>query len=306
MADKKEIIGLHFGDYIVISEDFKRNEEEKDRKTKGKIKYPSVYYLCKCKCGKTMSIKKGSLLNGVSTNCGCNKIEEKKSLSGLKFGKLLVVEEDKNKEIYKCVCDCGNEKILKRSNLLGGTKSCGCLMKNRYENKPMKNKFVVDNEKKIVYGYTGRKNIEFIFDLDDYDRVSKKYWKFSCGYIYADKLLKLHNFIMNHEPTKFLVVDHINRNPLDNRKENLRIISQQNNAINSSIGKNNTSGIIGVYFDNSKNKWRATLKIDGKQKTLFQSVDKDVCIIKRLEAELKYFGKEFAPQRHLFKQYGVE
>ena len=32
---------------------------------------------------------------------------------------------------------------------------------------------------------------------------------------------------------------------------------------------------------------------------------KEVAIISRLKAELKYFGKEFAPQRHLFEEYGI-
>lgn len=46
--------------------------------------------------------------------------------------------------------------------------------------------------------------------------------------------------------------DHINRNELDNRKENLREASPQQNVFNSSIAKNNTSGITGVHYDKKK------------------------------------------------------
>ena len=50
-----------------------------------------------------------------------------------RFGRLIVKEyigKDKNKvPIYKCLCDCGNEKNISKYSLRGGfTKSCGCLM----------------------------------------------------------------------------------------------------------------------------------------------------------------------------------
>ncbi len=48
-----------------------------------------------------------------------------------RFGRLLVIEFAyvKSSEAYwKCLCDCGNEKIVRRTNLRSGrTKSCGCL-----------------------------------------------------------------------------------------------------------------------------------------------------------------------------------
>ena len=48
-----------------------------------------------------------------------------------------------------------------------------------------------------------------------------------------------------NEPNE-LVVDHINRRVYDNRLENLRIVTQRQNARNRSIHKFNTSGITGV------------------------------------------------------------
>ena len=60
--------------------------------------------------------------------------------AGQKFGRLTVVGIDhidfyypkkgcKHKlEYYSCICDCGNEKVVLKSNLIRGlTKSCGCL-----------------------------------------------------------------------------------------------------------------------------------------------------------------------------------
>lgn len=55
-----------------------------------------------------------------------------KDLTGEKFGKLTVCEyvgkDDKGRSLWRCVCDCGNEKILYTNALTSGhTKSCGCL-----------------------------------------------------------------------------------------------------------------------------------------------------------------------------------
>jgi hypothetical protein len=56
----------------------------------------------------------------------------------------------------------------------------------------------------------------------------------------------LNRFVMGAKPTDLRVVDHINGNPLDNRKSNLRIVSQSVNAQNSRRSKINKSGHIGV------------------------------------------------------------
>lgn len=55
------------------------------------------------------------------------------------------------------------------------------------------------------------------------------------------------------------LVDHVNRNKLDNRLENLRICNRSENAINANKPKTNTSGFKGVMFDNKSKKWRAKI-----------------------------------------------
>lgn len=58
-----------------------------------------------------------------------------KDLTGKKFGRLLVIEHagvhttpcGTKRQLWKCVCDCGAEKIVQGNALLQGhTKSCGC------------------------------------------------------------------------------------------------------------------------------------------------------------------------------------
>ena len=62
--------------------------------------------------------------------------------------------------------------------------------------------------------------------------------------------------------------------------------------------------INGVNFRQDRSKWVANIKIKGKTLSLGFYLNKEDAIRARLEAEAKYF-KEFAPQRHLFGQYGI-
>lgn len=55
-----------------------------------------------------------------------------------------------------------------------------------------------------------------------------------------------------HWPT---LVDHIDRDRLNNRPENLREVSAQQNSLNSAMQKNNTSGFRGVTWSNRYRKW---------------------------------------------------
>lgn len=72
---------------------------------------------------------------------------------------------------------------------------------------------------------------------------------------------------LNHIPNrKKLVVDHINNNNLDNRLENLQIISQRQNMTKDlKIG---TSKFVGVYFNKKENKYMSRIYINGKRKYL--------------------------------------
>lgn len=62
-------------------------------------------------------------------------------LDGMRFNRLLVIERSgattaDGNVIWKCVCDCGNEKNIKgRSLTSGATQSCGCLHKEYREAK---------------------------------------------------------------------------------------------------------------------------------------------------------------------------
>ena len=65
-------------------------------------------------------------------------------------------------------------------------------------------------------------------------------------------------------PPKSLEIDHINQNRLDNRIENLRVVTKSINLQNQKLSSNNTSGHIGVCWIKDANKWRAAIGVDGK------------------------------------------
>ena len=85
-------------------------------------------------------------------------------------------------------------------------------------------------------------------------------------YARSNKVL-MHRLLMG--ACKGQMVDHINRNGLDNRLENLRFIGHQGNKANS-FGKNKTSQFIGVsvYASGRKKPYRVQAKVDGRNKCL--------------------------------------
>ena len=86
-----------------------------------------------------------------------------------------------------------------------------------------------------------------------------------------------------------MYVDHINMNPLDNRRENLRVCTNQQNQYNTTKYSNNKSGFKGVSFNKERQKFEAQIRIDGKQKIIgyFDTAEK---------AHEKY--KEYALKHH--------
>ena len=78
------------------------------------------------------------------------------------------------------------------------------------------------------------------------------------------KHISIHRLIMRiADNTK--VVDHINRNTLDNRKNNLRICTRAQNLWNRGPSLNSTSGYKGISFDRNRNKYRVKIVCNSKE-----------------------------------------
>lgn len=248
-------------------------------------------------------------------------VKVRQDLTGMTFGRLKVlkqVEDYKhpngtNRARWLCECSCPehNQVIVLGEQLKSknGTRSCGCLQKESLVSVHNKNKKYNKYDLSGDYGvgWTSNTNQEFYFDLEDYNKIKDYCWREEVdhsGYHFLTTTINRKHTIMS-----WLVVgkyyDHKNRNALDNRKENLRPSSQSENARNRSVPRNNTSGIIGVHWDKRDSVWVVQIGFEGKRIRIGEYSNKTHAIIARLTAELKYFGLKFAPQRHLFKQYGI-
>lgn len=84
------------------------------------------------------------------------------------------------------------------------------------------------------------------------------------------------------------VIDHINRDKTDNRIQNLRQVSRQENNINIAPRRNNKSGYKGVDWYKPYGKWRSRIKIYGKETSLgyFDSLDDAIAARKLAEKNL--------------------
>ncbi len=129
-----DLTGKKYGRLTVICE-----SERKDNRRQ---------WLCQCSCGETAIVSMGNLTNKnrPTRSCGCLQKETAgKSgvvdFSGLRFGKLTVLERIENKKgvavtRWLCECDCGNRRIVYKAQLTNGeATSCGCLFGKTTNNK---------------------------------------------------------------------------------------------------------------------------------------------------------------------------
>jgi hypothetical protein len=160
---------------------------------------------------------------------------------------------------------------------------------------------------KAIPGYEGIYEVNNFGDVKSLSRLRWNGYKFvktkerilrpginGAGYYYVNLMYnnvkanyRIHQLVgivfLNHIPNKYdLVIDHINNNKLDNRVENLQIITHRENCHKRPI--NSTSKYVGVHFVKNRNKWRATITVDGKKISLGSFINEE-------DANLAYQNK---------------
>ena len=138
-ANVQDLTGQVFGRLEVIKRDTNKKK---------------VYWICKCRCGTIKSIPGAGLRDGTTKSCGCLQKEKVKKmatgrrpstfkdLTGHTFGRWFVLKFDKiriSKTFWWCRCVCGVERSVDGKCLSnGGSKSCGCLMRELASKRPQK------------------------------------------------------------------------------------------------------------------------------------------------------------------------
>ena len=230
---------------------------------------------------------------------------KKIDLTEKRFGRLVAKRiSGKNKRggyIWECLCDCGNTtNVLSGSLMYGATKSCGCLRNEivsiNGKNNKRYNYYDLNGDYGIGYTF---KNEEFLFDLEDYDKIKDYCWHSTKnGYIgtftYINKVrsgVLFHRLVMRVLDDVNANIDHINHNQADNRKKNLRTCNASLNLMNSKVRNDNTSGYTGISWSKERNKWEVYITVNQKTIKLgrFVSIDKAIDI--RDNAEIEYFGE---------------
>lgn len=119
----------------------------------------------------------------------------------------------------------------------------------------------------IPHPYTGyqtfkEKILLYILNNHGYSRVnlSKKGFRRSIQVHH----LVWDNFGKSKRNGHKLQVDHIDENKLNNRIDNLQLLTPRQNTSKRDFNRDTSSKYTGVYWDKSRNKWRAMIRIKGK------------------------------------------
>lgn len=233
---------------------------------------------------------------------------KKKDLTGQKFGMLTALRSEKVKGLagWLCRCDCGEEKFSKTNALTSGAnKSCGCALYNVSHNRPVE----IDQAyliSRLTYSEVtglffwkaraindaGSIRIQGIWNKNFAGKQAGSIHKASGYSIITinNKRYKAHRlawlYVHGRMPSE--QVDHIDHNRANNKINNLRLADASTNARNTKLPSRNKSGIIGVSFCNSRNRWRATISNGGKAKTLGYFHEKSKAAKARKSAEVEY------------------
>lgn len=138
-------------------------------------------------------------------------------------------------------------------------------------------KCLIDNEDWFYL-----KNYKWTTDKDNYVRAVKQV-------NYKQKQVLMHRLIMC--PKDHEIIDHINMNPLDNRKQNLRITDRGGNSMNRKKQKGQYySKHKGVSFNKKLKKWRAHITFRNAHIHLGTFASEVDAALAYNKAAIKYFG----------------
>lgn len=144
-----------------------------------------------------------------------------------------------------------------------------------------------------LHGHGGTFHGWAVVDASDFDAIKNIAWTVDArGYVVGRppnsvRPVTLHSLLMQVDTG--MVADHINGDRRDNRRKNLRVCSQKENARNAA-SKNALSGFKGVSCT-PNGKWRARIMVDGKEVNLGRFVTKEEAGAAYNRAAIEHFGE---------------
>lgn len=137
-------------------------------------------------------------------------------------------------------------------------------------------------------------------DDKDYEMLSKHKWCQSQGYAVSNlsrkthkkRRIRMHQILMN--TPKGMHTDHIDGNPINNQKSNLRVCTASQNLMNRGRTRINRSGFKGVSWHKVTKKWQARIKVKRKEMHLGYFKIPEAASEAYKEAAKKYHGEFYA------------
>lgn len=217
-----------------------------------------------------------------------------------------------------CTClKCGNTKTVLLQHLIyGHTRSCGCLansseikMKRALSRRKSNDAFQDPNDPNCVLVKLSNSESFMRCDKASWMIMRNFYWYKNSNNYAASNLHNSRKHLVYHrelmECPKDMMRDHINKDRLDNRYENLRVVSPETNSQNLSLRKDNTTGYTGVsYHQKDAKKYRAEIntKENGYVSKSFDTLEEAVDYRKILES--MYFKEKTIDTKKLIQELG--
>jgi len=233
---------------------------------------------CLCDCGTEKELRSCHFKYGKTISCGC--IQKGEDLTGKRFGKLTVIvgyeTEVFGVKYWKCVCECGEGKICQGSHLKSGqTVSCGCIHHRMSYTKiysvwsSMKDRCY--NENSTAYKNYGGKGVKVCYEWVNEESGFLSFYK-DMG-----------------EAPEGMSLDRIDVTG-DYCPENCRWADRSTQNFNQRKRITNTSGVVGVSWSKSANKWFAHISKNNSRTVLGYFEDFDEACKVRWDAEIEYYG----------------
>jgi hypothetical protein len=152
----------------------------------------------------------------------------------------------------------------------------------------------------LIFGHKNRtKPFRFVIDPEDIELAKEHIWSINkLGYIKCTKCnILLHRLILNAPNNK--IVDHIDGNPSNNKRNNLRFATHKQNSWNVKTSDKSILPVRGVYLVNDK--WKSEITRNGIKRNLGLYENIYDAVLSRIRAEYELYGQYSKNYRNVLK-----